>query len=68
MRAVTKVKPLIFSVLKWSYCLFFHAVIDVIDVVDDNLSTEKNVAELVVNPDEPCAVNEGKIAANRFGS
>jgi hypothetical protein len=57
MRAVTKVKPLIFSVLKWSYCLFFHAVIDVIDV-----------AELVVNPDEPCAVNEGKIAANRFGS
>jgi hypothetical protein len=38
----------------------------VIDVVDDNLSTEKDVAELFVNPDETCAVNEGEIAGIMF--
>ncbi|PVH64161.1 hypothetical protein PAHAL_2G205500 [Panicum hallii] len=33
---------------------------------DDNLSTEKDVAELFVNPDETCAVNEGEIAGIMF--
>ena len=47
--------------------LFFHEVIDVINVVDDNLSTKKNVAELFVNPHENCAVNEGEIAGTMFG-
>jgi hypothetical protein len=37
-----------------------------VNIVGDNLSTEKNVAALFVNPDETCAVNDREIECNMF--